>query len=296
MAIEIGINGYCTPEHVQAHTGDPYPFASDTEPMLDEVQQFITERFGRINAELEAEGYTTPFTLPVNWNILQPINAAGAAADVHESRGDLRASREASEEFLTAIERIKDGDIVLTEESTGSGPSSTDDGFLSSFADNDGELDPADIAGIVREEMRKFLTGFVQQVNYNGNTGILTVTHYLGPTETYQVIPQEIKTPRYWGWSDDNSIDAADLLTADTTEDDTGHLPARDQNGYIFFAAPEARGYPARVRLGGRDATRSFQRQAQQVQDAHGITYIIGISRRQIPPNMAGQPIILEYD
>ena len=297
--VEIGITGYCTAAHVQAHTGDPHPFADDTEPMLKEVEQFIRERFDRINAELEAEGYTTPFSLPVNINILQPINAVGAASDVHESRGDLRASREANEEFLTAIDRIKNGDIVLTEEATGSGPTSTDDGFLSSFSDNDGDPDPTDIAGIVREEMRKFLTGFVLQTEYNEDTGILTVTHYLGPTETYKVLqvdPPPAQQPlRYWGWADDTNITTQQLANANTSEADEGRLPRRLENGYIFFAVPEERGFPDRIYLQQRDASHYFQQQGP-INSPTGDPYLVGVTRRLQAQLLSEHAIRLEYD
>ena len=306
MAFRIGIDGYCTPEHVQAHTGDPTPFMDvdpatgmGTEPTRTEVEQFIKERFDRINAELDAEGYTTPFTLPVNWNILQPINAAGAASDVHESRGDLRASREANEEFLIAIERIKKGDIELTEEASGSGPSTNDDGFLSSFADGFQDPDPADIAALVREEMRKFLTGFVQQIDYNPKTGILTVTHYLGSVDTYQLAttpPEPAKEPlRYWGWADDTNITSDLLATANTSEANNGRLPRRLENGYIFFAVPEAQGFPDRIYLQQREASHYFQQQGP-INNAAGEPYLVGVTLRLQSQLLSEHAIRLEYD
>ena len=85
---------------------------------------------------------------------------------------------------------------------------------------------------------------------------------------------------RYFGWSDKRLIETAEFSFASTSESNEGTLPQRGTDGYIWFAVPEAAGYPATLHLneGPLDQLGVFVRQAGTVDDANGDPHIVGVS------------------
>ena len=76
---------------------------------------------------------------------------------------------------------------------------------------------------------------------------------------------------RYFGWSDDRTIATADLTAAAESDDNSGVIPARTANGYLFFAIPETIGYPASVSINnGPNQIAGFEELADTVDDAQG--------------------------
>ena len=85
---------------------------------------------------------------------------------------------------------------------------------------------------------------------------------------------------RYFGWADKRLITTAEFSFASTSESNEGLLPQRSTDGYIWFAVPEAAGYPATLHLneGPLDQLGVFVRQAGTVDDANGDPHIVGVS------------------
>ena len=102
---------------------------------------------------------------------------------------------------------------------------------------------------------------------------------------------------RYFGWSDDRVIETADFGSAETTNSDVGTLPQRATNGYIWFAVPEAAGYPSSLHLneGPLDQLGVFVRQAGTVDDANGDPHIVGVSFDIQGLQLSGQEVGLGY-
>ena len=101
---------------------------------------------------------------------------------------------------------------------------------------------------------------------------------------------------RYFGWSDDRVIETADLTAAAESDDNSGVLPARTANGYLFFAVPENIGFPASVSINnGPNQIAAFEELADTVDDDGGVAHLIGVTRRLQGPAVAGDPIELGY-
>ena len=103
---------------------------------------------------------------------------------------------------------------------------------------------------------------------------------------------------RYLGWSADKIIETSDFAAAEESEDNTMVLPATDANAYIWFAVPEAVGWPLKVFVGTnsrRNQITGFTRQAGTVNDSNGNPHIVGVQNRKAPSAFAGQEITLEF-
>ena len=96
---------------------------------------------------------------------------------------------------------------------------------------------------------------------------------------------------RYFGWSDDQVIETSDLAAADTSTTNSGTLPARTSNGYVFVAVAESRGQPAGIRLAGSHRTQRVSRQAGTIDDTGGDPLIVVYTARQQAPAIAGEAI-----
>ena len=94
---------------------------------------------------------------------------------------------------------------------------------------------------------------------------------------------------RYVGWSDDRVIATGDLAGAASSMANEVVLPARAANGYIYFAIPEALGWPHEFRIGpNNDQLPQFEQLAGTVDDAGGEPHIIGVTRRLQAAGLAG--------
>ena len=126
----------------------------------------------------------------------------------------------------------------------------------------------------------------------------------LGPFRSYRpgkttarLAPVVGDHTRYFGWSDDRVIATADFAAAVTSSANVGTLPQRSTNGYIWFAVPEAAGYPSSLHLneGPLDQLGVFVRQAGTVDDANGDPHIVGVSFDIQGLQLSGQEVELGY-
>ena len=103
---------------------------------------------------------------------------------------------------------------------------------------------------------------------------------YRAGKSTARLDPAAGDHTRYFGWSDDRLIETVDFGSAATSDSNEGLLPARATNGYIWFAVPEAAGYPSSLHIdnGPVDQLGVFVRQAGTVDDANGNAHIVGVS------------------
>ena len=101
---------------------------------------------------------------------------------------------------------------------------------------------------------------------------------------------------RYFGWSADQEIETADLATANTSEQDTGVLPATGANGYVYAAFPEDEGLPKELRIGDNALFGSpFTRQAGTIDDANGDPHIVIVTNLEQVAALGEQAIELRY-
>ena len=102
---------------------------------------------------------------------------------------------------------------------------------------------------------------------------------------------------RYYGWADRRDIHTADLVGAATSQSNVGILPDTDDNGYLFFAVPEALGYPDAIFIQGNpdDAAFFFGRLDETVDDNNGDPHIVGVSFNLQSSNIARHSLTLVY-
>ena len=103
---------------------------------------------------------------------------------------------------------------------------------------------------------------------------------------------------RYVGWSGDVSIAAADFQSASMFTSDVLTIPARTDDGYLWFAVDADVGYPDSLIVSSNPVTNQiafYQERAISVAFA-GIDYIIGVNPNLLnPTNLVGQTITLGY-
>ena len=102
---------------------------------------------------------------------------------------------------------------------------------------------------------------------------------------------------RYFGWSDDRVIATADFGAAGMSSSNVGSLPQRATNGYIWFAVPEAAGYPSSLHVdnGPIDQIAVYVQQAGTVDDLNGQPHLVGVSFDIQGAVLSGQEIELGY-
>lgn len=102
---------------------------------------------------------------------------------------------------------------------------------------------------------------------------------------------------RYFGWSDDRVIEKSDFSGAGVSSSNVGTLPQRGTSGYIWFAVPEAAGYPASLHIdnGPIDQLPVFVEQAGTVDDSNSQPHIVGVSFDIQGAVLAGQEVELGY-
>ena len=214
MAVEIGLTGYCTARPcASAHRRPQRLHAPDTEPTLAEVEQFIKERFDRINAELDAEGYTTPFgTARQHQHPPADKRRRGSLRRPRIPRRPTREQGGQAKNSSTALQRIKDGDNRPDRGIDRQRPLGDRRRLFVQLCRPRQRTRPrrhrSHSSTMPNAEIPHRLCPANSTTTQD--TGILTVTHYLGPTETYKVIraePPPAQQPlRYWGWADDTNI------------------------------------------------------------------------------------------
>ena len=93
---------------------------------------------------------------------------------------------------------------------------------------------------------------------------------YLPGKSTARLDPVAGDHTRFFGWSDKRAIETTEFSGASTSTTNEGTLPTRVSDGYIWFAVPEAAGYPASLHIdaGSVDQIGVFVRQAGTVDDA----------------------------
>ena len=102
---------------------------------------------------------------------------------------------------------------------------------------------------------------------------------------------------RYFGWSDKRVISPAEFSFAITSSSNEALLPQRGTDGYIWFAVPEAAGYPSSLHIdnGPIDQLSVFVRQAGLVDDLNGDPHIVGVSFDIQGSLLSGQAISIGY-
>ena len=101
---------------------------------------------------------------------------------------------------------------------------------------------------------------------------------------------------RYFGWSDDQTIETADFSSADEQTDNTGVLPARSGFGYVWFAVPQDVGYPRSLWIGDNALfPAAFDEQAGTVDDANGSAHLVGFTQVQQGDAVAGERVEIRY-
>ena len=120
---------------------------------------------------------------------------------------------------------------------------------------------------------------------------------YLPGKSTARLDPVAGDHTRYFGWADKRVIETAEFAFASSSSSNAGVLPARSSDGYIWFAVPDAAGYPASLHLdnGPIDQIGVFVRQAGTVDDADGDPHIVGVSFDIQGSALSGQAIELGY-
>ena len=101
---------------------------------------------------------------------------------------------------------------------------------------------------------------------------------------------------RYAGWSDDGTIDQAELDAAAQFTGDALLVPNRATNGYFFFGVDMDPGYPDSILLDGNPTNQitNFLEQAAQL-TREGNTVIIGISTADLSAALSGRTWTLGY-
>ena len=101
---------------------------------------------------------------------------------------------------------------------------------------------------------------------------------------------------RYAGWSDDGTIDQAELDAASQFTGDALLVPNRATNGYFFFGVDEDPGYPDSILLDGNPTNQiqAFVEQPARLM-REGNTVIIGISASDLSAAISGRTWTLGY-
>ena len=102
--------------------------------------------------------------------------------------------------------------------------------------------------------------------------------------------------PRYIGWNDGSAISLSDFING-LSESDTDTLTVPTQptgRTRLWFARPEAAGYPIAVYLEGTDVNQvgAFTMQAGTL-DVDLTTVFVGVSNQELSHRLAGRRIIL---
>ena len=102
---------------------------------------------------------------------------------------------------------------------------------------------------------------------------------------------------RYVGWSDDLTVDAADIIASGQSQ--TGHItiPSHLNNAYLFFAVPQSVGFPTSLIIGGNSFNQitAYIRQAGTI-DVGGDAFLVGLNTNLLNVSLfAGQTMTLGY-
>ena len=100
---------------------------------------------------------------------------------------------------------------------------------------------------------------------------------------------------RYFGWSDDRTIETADFGAAATSNSNVGNLPTRTTNGHVWIAVPESAGYPRGYRLLGGQRVLTIPQLAGTRDDTNGAPHLVGVTTRLQAPTLSGGRIELVY-
>ena len=174
----------------------------------------------------------------------------------------------------------------------------------------------------VRDEATIRLSGYLYEQSPTGNVSQSPIRHsgalpLLAPWRfsppihtdspvTLPVVPESGLNPshpvhtgthfRYAGWSDDGTIDQAELDGADQFTGDVLTVPSRSTNGYFFFGVDETPGYPDSILLDGNPTNQitNFLEQAVRL-TRESNTVIIGISTADLSSALAGRTWTLGY-
>ena len=110
-------------------------------------------------------------------------------------------------------------------------------------------------------------------------------------------VPMPPDNARYFGWSDDKTIDTSDFSDAAFSATNEGELPDHPTGGHIWFAIPQSLGFPTGVFIEGnaRNQIHFYEQLAGTVDDSAGEPHIIGISTRAQSAALSEHSITLDF-
>ena len=174
----------------------------------------------------------------------------------------------------------------------------------------------------VRDEAAIRLTGYLYEMAPTGNVSQSPIRHSgalpllapwhvqvsvnTGSPAPAPVVPESGLNPshpvhvgthfRYAGWSDDGTIDQAELDGAAQFTGDALLVPNRATNGYFFFGVDMDPGYPDSILIDGNPTNQiqAFVEQSARLM-REGNTVIIGISASDLSAAISGRTWTLGY-
>ena len=132
-------------------------------------------------------------------------------------------------------------------------------------------------------------------VSFDDPTDLVT---YIDERIAAAMTPDAATHTRYFGWSADRTIEAADFTaaTTSTSTSDTGAWPATASAAYPWFAEPESVGYPTGLYRGANPINQIvfFDRQTGTV-TVSGAAYVVGVSQNRLTASTDTRPVRLEH-
>ena len=328
MAIILGVDGFSVATDITRLTGAAY--SADSVPTLAQVEEAIQDAFAIISARFVAIGLGEgPYDDDNLLSLARPISSRLAASQLLFGEGDVERGQAYFDQAEKLLDQIgSEGGLRLaaSRESEGqlpygsfgssgdfgreggSLPITVDDIYLLVKAiihqGNRIDVDHNDVSEriIINADLQVEANpitqpddGNLDSLRINGVNWRLADPVMLAALESRVAALEPVQHVIYVGWSADNVVIPAELVTRSMSA--VTPIPASTlgtATGYLFFAVEESRGYPEDVLLEDNSAGGAFVRQAGTLAVA-GDNYIVGVSRRRMPVNLAGQTISFRY-
>jgi hypothetical protein len=131
-----------------------------------------------------------------------------------------------------------------------------------------------------------------------GDVAVSTPETPLTPSTPGTPIPG-VPTTRYFGWSLDQTIENGDLADAETSNSNSGTLPAAPTGetlAYVWYAVPESSAHPMAVFIGtGSVFAAPVAEQSGTIDDDDGNPLLVGVTTGRQGTSIAGQAVRLMY-
>lgn len=332
MAITIGVDGFSVATDITRLTGAQY--SADTTPTLDEVEQAIGDAFAIISARFVAIGLGEgPYDDDNLLSLARPISSRLAASQLLFGEGDVERGQAYFEQAEKLLDQVgAEGGLRLaasaesesqlaygsfgTTGGFGSVPGSAlpitvDDIYLLVKAiihqgnridlDHDDVTERITINADLQVEANPATDdqdGQLSSITINGVNYRLASPMELTALEDRVAALEPVEHVVYVGWSADDMVTQAEFQISTRSTDESTRIPVSTlgtDTGYLFFGVESGRGYPRDVFLDDSSAAGAFVPQGGASLVVDGQDYIIGVSRRRMPTNLAGQTISFRY-